>query len=85
MRGLNYLSYYKSVTATSKIVSQNERIIFGNPIKYKERGINIANIKHADYSLINDDGFVKEGAYIPKGKVAVIAGMLNVKEIFKEI
>jgi len=85
MRGLNYLSYYKSVTANSKIVSQNERIIFGNPIKYKESGINVANIKHADYSLIDDNGYIKEGTYIPKGKVAVIAGMLNVKEIYKQV
>jgi len=85
MRGLNHLSYYKSVTATSKIVSQNERIIFGNPIKYKENGINVANIKHADYSLIDEDGFVKEGTYIPKGKIAVIAGMLSVKEIYKQV
>jgi len=85
MRGLNHLSYYKSVTATSKIVSQNERIIFGNPIKYKERGINVSNIKHADYSLLDDNGYIKEGTYIPKGKVAVIAGMLNVKEIYKQV
>jgi len=27
-RGLNSLAYYKSITATSKIVSQNERTIF---------------------------------------------------------
>lgn len=84
-RGLNYLSYYKSITATSKIVSQNEKIIFGNPLKYRERGIKVNNIKHADYTLINDDGFIKEGSYISKGIKAVIVGMLNVKEIYKEV
>jgi len=85
MRGLNHLSYYKSITATSKIVSQNERIIFGNPMKYKQDGINVANIKNANYKLIDDDGFIKEGVYIPKGQVVVIAGMINVKEIYKQV
>ena len=84
-RGLNYLSYYKSVSATSKIVSQNERIIFGNPIKYRDRGIKVANIKHADYSLIDDNGYIKEGSYIAKGGKAVIIGMLNVKDVYKEV
>jgi DNA-directed RNA polymerase II subunit RPB2 len=84
-RGLNYLSYYKSVSATSKIVSQNERIIFGNPIRYRDRGIKVANIKHADYSLIDDNGYIKEGSYIAKGGKAVIIGMLNVKDVYKEV
>lgn len=84
-RGLNYLSYYKSITATSKVVSQNEKIIFGNPLKYRDRGLKVSNIKHADYSLINDDGFIREGSYIPKGAKAIIVGMINVREVYKEV
>lgn len=84
-RGLNSLSYYKSITATSKIVSQNERIIFGNPITMKESGIKVMGIKKRDYSFINDKGFIKEGTYIPQGQEVIIVGMLNVKEIYKEV
>ena len=84
-RGLNSLAYYKSITATSKIVSQNERTIFGNPIKMKEEGIKVIGIKKRDYSFINDKGFIKEGTYIPQGQEVIIVGMLSVKEIYKEV
>jgi len=84
-RGLNTLSYYKSITATSKIISQNERTIFGNPIKLMEEGINVQGIKKKDYSHINSDGFIKEGTYIPQGQEVIIIGMLNVKEVYKEV
>ena len=84
-RGLNSLAYYKSITATSKIVSQNERTIFGNPIKMNEEGIKVLGIKKRDYSHINDKGFIKEGTYIPQGQEVIIVGMLSVKEIYKEV
>ena len=84
-RGLNTLSYYKSITATSKIISQNERTIFGNPIKLMEEGISVQGIKKKDYSHINSDGFIKEGTYIPQGQEVIIIGMLNVKEVYKEV
>ena len=84
-RGLNSLSYYKSITATSKIVSQNERTIFANPIKMRDEGYKIQGIKKRDYSYINAKGFIKEGTYIPQGQEVIIVGMLSVKEIYKEV
>ena len=84
-RGLFSLSYYKSVTATSKIESQYERIIFANPIEYKKKGINISNLKNADYNYINQDGFISENIYIPKGQKVVVVGMLNEKTIYKKV
>ena len=84
-RGLFALSYYKSITATSKIVSQTERTIFANPIHFRDMGNKVSNIKHADYTLIDENGFIREGSYISKGQTAVVVGMLNVKEIFKEV
>jgi len=84
-RGLNSLSYYKSITATSKIISINERIIFGNPIKMKEEGIKILGIKKKDYSFIDEKGFINKGTYIPPGQEVIIVGMLNVKEVYKEV
>ncbi len=86
-RGLNYLSYYKSITATSKIVSAYERIIFGNPTKMKDKlgkYDELVGIKNKDYSYIDDNGFIKKGTYIPQGQEVIIVGMLNVKELYYE-
>ena len=84
-RGLFHLSYYKSITATSKKISQFERLIFANPIKMKNDGIKINGIKHANYSLLDDEGIIKEGSYIPRGQSVVVVGMLLVKDVYKEV
>ena len=84
-RGLFNLSYYKSVTATAKEISPNEKIIFANPIEYKNKGFNVKGIKHANYSLLDDNGFIKEQTYVPKGQKVVVVGMVNVKEIYKQV
>ncbi len=83
-RGLNSLSYYKSITATSKIVSQNERVIFGNPILTRDKGIKINGIKNKNYEHLDADGFIKEGTYVPEGQEVIIVGMINIREIIKE-
>jgi DNA-directed RNA polymerase II subunit RPB2 len=83
-RGLFNLSYYKSVTATAKEVSDTERVIFGNPMDYVNKGINIKGVKHANYSLLDEDGFIKEGSIVSKGQKVVTIGMINVKEVYKK-
>ena len=84
-RGLFNLSYFKSVSATAKEVSHNERIIFGNPKTFVANGIQVKNIKHANYNLLDDNGFIKEGSYVSKGQRVVAIGMLNVKDVYKEV
>lgn len=84
-RGLFNLSYFKSITATAKEVSMNERIVFGNPMEYVKRGLNVKGIKHANYSLLNEKGFIKEGSSVSKGQRVVIVGMINIKDTFKEV
>ena len=83
-RGLNSLSYYKSITATSKIISQNERVIFGNPILMRDKGIKINGIKNKNYEHLDENGFIKEGTYVPEGQEVIIVGMINIREIIKE-
>jgi DNA-directed RNA polymerase beta subunit len=83
-RGLNSLSYYKSITATSKIISQNEKVIFGNPILMRDKGIKIAGIKNKNYDYLDELGFIKEGTYVPEGQEVIIVGMINVREVIKE-
>ena len=51
-RGLFSLSYYKSITATSKIESQYEKIIFANPIIYQQKGYKINNMKFMQITII---------------------------------
>ena len=84
-RGLFNLSYFKSITATAKEVSQNERIVFGNPMEYVKKGIQVKGIKHANYSLLDNNGFIKEGSYVSKGQKVIAVGMINIRETFKEV
>ncbi len=84
-RGLNYLSYYKSITATSKVISDTERIIFGNPIKMRDSGMKINGIKKKDYSYIDDNGFIRKGVYIPQGQEVIIIGMISIMEKYIEV
>jgi DNA-directed RNA polymerase II subunit RPB2 len=84
-RGLFNLSYFKSVSATAKEVSQNERIIFANPMDYVKRGIQVKGIKHANYTLLDANGFIKEGSVVSKGQKAIVIGILNVRDVFKEV
>ena len=83
-RGLNSLSYYKSITATAKIISQNEKVIFGNPILMRDKGIKIVGIKNKNYEHLDANGFIKEGTYVPEGQEVIIVGMINVREVIKE-
>ena len=45
----------------------------------------IKNLKNADYNYINQDGFISENIYIPKGQKVVVVGMLNEKTIYKKV
>jgi len=84
-RGLFHLSYYKSISASTKKISPYERIIFANPVKLRDKGIKVVGIKHANYNLINDEGIIKEGSYIPRGQNAIVIGMVLIQETLKEI
>ena len=91
-RGLFHLSYYKSITATAKKVSDYERIIFGNPTNFyktddinKKNKITVQGIKRATYELLDDRGFAIKGSYIPRGQKAVVIGMILEKETLKEV
>jgi DNA-directed RNA polymerase II subunit RPB2 len=84
-RGLFSLSYYKSITATAKIESQYEKTIFANPLIYQQNGYKINNLKSANYNYINEEGFISEGVYIPKGQKVVVVGMLSEKYVYKQV
>ena len=61
------------------------KIIFANPTKYINLGYKINNLKSANYNLIDENGFIKVGTYIPKGQKVVVVGMLNEKYVYKKV
>lgn len=84
-RGLFQITGYKTMVATEKAISVNERLMFANPITMRDAGQPIEGIKHANYSLLNSDGIVKEDSYIPRGQEAVVLGMVHAQESVKEV
>jgi DNA-directed RNA polymerase II subunit RPB2 len=85
-RGFESLSYYKSVSLTAKVVSINERTIFINPDILREKGFIVKNYRErANYTYLNDEGFVKEGVYIPPSVDTAIIGMVLERTVTKEI
>ena len=83
-RGLFHLTGYKTVVASEKTLSPNERLIFANPIKLRDDGNKITNIKKANYTLLNNEGVIKEESYIPRGQEAAIVGMVHIRQNIKE-
>jgi len=84
-RGLFRVTGYKTLTAMEKTLNANEKIVFANPITMRDSGKVVENIKHADYTLLNDEGIIKEESYIPIGQEAVVLGMVHVRDNVKEV
>ena len=81
-RGLFQVTSFKTVTATEKVLSDTEKIMFTNPLNLRDSGNPVEGLdrKNANFSLINDDGIVLEESYIPRGQRAVVVGMVHVED-----
>ncbi len=87
-RGLFHLSYFKTIAETSKKISDYERIIFAHPLKFSDKEgnlIKVEKLKYARYDLLDDNGIIKEGSYIPRGQKAIIIGKILEKTILKPV
>jgi DNA-directed RNA polymerase II subunit RPB2 len=84
-RGLFQITAYKSLTAIEKTLSPNDTLRFANPITMRDNGIKVDNIKHSNYTLINENGFISEEAYIPRGQEATVLGMVHVQKTVKQV
>ena len=80
-RGLFHTTGYKTMVASEKTLSPNERVMFANPITMRDSGLQIDGIKHANYKLLDPNGIIKKDAYVPRGQEAAVIGMVNVREI----
>ena len=78
-RGLFTITKYKTMTAAEKVINNEESIKFMNPIKLRDQGKVVSGIKHAEYDLLNEKGIIIEESYIPKGKEAIILGIVHVQ------
>lgn len=84
-RGLFHVTAYKSMSASEQVDSEQDSIIFGNPIKYREQGLKINDIQVGKYDLLDDHGIVVPESYIPKGQRAAVIGMVRVTKRMKEV
>ena len=83
-RGLFHVTAYKTMVAKEKALNQRERLMFANPIHMRDGGKAVENIRHADWTLLDDRGFVKEESYVPRGQTAAIVGMVHVSTHVRE-
>jgi len=83
-RGLFQITAYKSMSASEKKVNDNEYYMFGNPVKLRDDGTQVQGIKHANYTLLDDNGFIPQESYIPRGQEAAVLGMIHVRKTMKE-
>lgn len=79
-RGLFQITAYKSMSASEKTIDDTSSIMFANPAKMVEDGIKVEGIKYANYTLLDENGIIKEEAYIPRGQEACVIGAVHVKE-----
>lgn len=85
-RGFERISYYKSVSVTTKVENPMERTFFANPKKMMKDGMLVKGMKvNADYSLLDDNGFVKKGTNVPQGKDTVLIGVILERTIVEEV
>lgn len=85
-RGFEKINYYKSVSLSTQTKNSMEKMYFCNPKLLETRGKNIKNMKKsADYSLLDENGFVKKGTLIPQGKDTAVIGCVLERTITKEI
>jgi DNA-directed RNA polymerase II subunit RPB2 len=92
-RGFFQLTVFKSMVAQEEALNPRERVVFKNPIALRNRGVEVQSIKHANYTLLDEQGIVKPESYVPRGETAAIIGMCHVRNesvevqrgLFKEI
>lgn len=84
-RGCGWITAYKTMTATEKMLNPNEKLVFANPIEMRSSGQQVDGISHANYSLLDKNGIIPKESYIPKGQEAAVLGMVHVQQVMKKV
>ena len=76
-RSFEEISSLKSVSLSISNKNVNELEYFCNPKDLVNKGINVKGFKKkANYSYLNEDGFVKKGIYIPPNTDVIVIGAI---------
>lgn len=82
-RGLFNITYYKNIIETEeKTKNQEEVILFNNPHNIIDQGLNLQQIKWADYSKLDSNGMPKLNTFIKENDA--IIGKTKITTIVKE-
>ena len=92
-RGLFTVTSYKTVTEIEQSPDPDERVIFANPIHLRTSGKTVEDVKHANYTMLSEDGFIAPETRIPRGAEVAVVGKVRVtrknvevkKGMFKEM
>lgn len=82
-RGLFQITAYKSMSAKEE--TSNDGVFkFANPVALSAT-TPVNNVRFADYTLLDEDGVIRENSYIPSGKDACIMGMVKERTSYATI
>lgn len=73
-RGMFNLTYYKNMVESedeSKNASGKEAIRFANPLTLIQQGKNLTNLKFANFTKLDENGFPKVNSYIREGDAII--------------
>ncbi len=71
-RGLFNVTYFKSIIDDEdENQLENEKLIFANPLKMTQNGIDLKNVKYAKYDKLDENGLPILNSYITEGDAIV--------------
>ena len=85
-RSFEEISCFKSVSLTATFTNNDEKEYFCNPQDLINKGYNVKGFKKkADYSLLDENGLIKKGIYIPPSKDVIVIGCVLERNVIKEV
>ena len=83
-RSFEEISSFKTVSLSVSVRDANEREYFCNPKDLIAKGINVKGFKKkADYSYLDENGFIKKGIYIPPNMDVIVIGAILERTVIK--
>jgi DNA-directed RNA polymerase II subunit RPB2 len=85
-RSFEEISSFKSVSLTISNKEVNEFKYFCNPLDLLKKGIVVKGFKKkANYSYLDENGFIKKGIYIPPNTDVIVIGAILERTVIKNV
>ena len=85
-RSFEEISSFKSVSLSISNKDVNEKEYFCNPKDLLDKGINVKGFKKkANYSYLDENGFIKKGIYIPPNTDVIVIGAILERTVIKTV